>query len=147
MRTGAISFVLAGALVLGAACAAPPERAVVGPVVRDAWIRPAGAGENGAVYLTLENADTVDLQLVGITTPAATTATLHESVTTGGTTTMTPRPDVLVVRGATVSMRPGGLHVMLTGLTRPLATGDSIAISLNFAGGRSAAAYARVKDQ
>lgn len=146
-RVDARPLLLAGACALAAGCAAPAERTAVGPVVHDAWTRPAAAGENGAVYLTLENADTVDLQLTGVSTPAAPTATLHESVTIGGTTSMTPRPDVLVVRGATVSMRPGGLHVMLTGLVRPLAVGDSIAITLTFAGGRSAAAFARVRDQ
>ena len=37
--------------------------------------------------------------------------------------------------GETVSLEPGGLHIMLIRLTRPIQEGESIEITLRFAGG------------
>ena len=127
------------------ACGGHREAPPAGPVVSDAWARPAQQGANGAIYLTLENADTVDLHITGVSTNVARSATLHETTTQGNITGMTPRPDVAVVRGATVAMRPGGLHVMLTSLARELRAGDSVPLTLRFADGRSVRTAAVVR--
>jgi copper(I)-binding protein len=113
--------------------------------VRDAWSRPAALGTTGVVYLTLENSDTADVHLVRVVSPLSASAELHETMDHGGMAHMTPRPDVLIARGATVAMRPGGLHVMLVGLKRALAVGDSVPLSLVFADRRAVRAVAVVR--
>lgn len=43
-----------------------------------------------------------------------------------------PVSDVEIPAGRSVIFEPGGLHVMLIGLVRPLAVGDGLSITLRF---------------
>jgi len=45
---------------------------------------------------------------------------------------MTPRPSLLIAPAEVVKMEPGGVHVMLVGLRRALAVGDSVRLRLHF---------------
>lgn len=99
----------------------------------DAWIRPAPTGANGAGYLTIVNRDRVDDALTALASPDAATVTLHESRMVGGVMTMRPLPTLAVPAGRSVALKPGGLHVMLRGLKRALATGDHVTLFLTFA--------------
>ena len=47
--------------------------------------------------------------------------------------------------GETVRFAPGGLHIMLHGLKRPLAVGDEVPVTLLIEGGGSVTALARVR--
>lgn len=138
---------LAGALGLAlSGCAAGEGSDPRQPVkVRDAWSRPAAIGTTGVAYVTLENTDTADVHLMRVISPVAARAELHETMEHRGMTHMQPRPDVLVAYGATVAMRPGALHVMLTGLERVLAPGDTVPLSLRFSDGRAVRALAIVR--
>ncbi|MES2524536.1 MAG: copper chaperone PCu(A)C [Gemmatimonadota bacterium] len=138
-----------GALVLVLALAACAEREPPDPPqpvqVRDAWSRPAAIGTTGVAYITLENTDTADVHLTRVISTVATRAELHETMDSQGMSHMEPRPDVLVAHGATIAMRPGGLHIMLVELTRALAVGDTVPLSLRFADGRAVRALAIVR--
>ena len=45
---------------------------------------------------------------------------------------MRPVADIPVPAGQTVRLRPGGLHVMLIGLTEPLRQGATVPLTLRF---------------
>ncbi len=86
-----------------------------------------GTGGAGAAYLSVTNTGGDDA-IVGITSPDAAAAELH--VTSG--TTMREATELALPAGATVQLAPGGDHVMLSGLTRELAEGDTITLVVHF---------------
>ena len=101
--------------------------------VTDAWARASiGTATPGVVYLTIHNTGTGDT-LTGLSTPAAATASLHESRTKDGVASMAPVSALVIAPGNTVKFAPGGYHVMLEGLTRALKAGDTFPLTLTFA--------------
>jgi copper(I)-binding protein len=73
-------------------------------------------------------------RLVGILTPIAQQAELHRTTNQGGIMRMRPVVGgVELPAGKPVSLRPGGYHVMLTGLKTSLQAGQSIPLHLTFA--------------
>ena len=45
---------------------------------------------------------------------------------------MSPVPNIPVPANGKVELKPGGFHLMLIGLTRPLKIGDKVQLTLNF---------------
>jgi hypothetical protein len=58
---------------------------------------------------------------------------------------MRPRQRLRVGAGETLRLAPGGLHVMLQGLTRPLTPGEEVPLLLLLEGGASLAVTAHVR--
>lgn len=88
---------------------------------------------NGAVFLTLHNPQTAPDKLVGASTPVATSVELHESsIDANGVATMTKVDAIEIQPGQQVSLTPDGYHIMLLGLTAPLAEGTPFDITLDF---------------
>jgi periplasmic copper chaperone A len=97
------------------------------------WARPtAGAGTTSAAYFILTNNGVAD-ELVGASTPVAASTGVHESIDDNGVMKMRPVTSIALVPGKPVTFRPGGYHVMLTGLKAPLKIGDSFPLTLSFA--------------
>lgn len=102
-----------------------------GLLLRGGWIRVAPPTARAtAAYFELENPTAETLQVTGVRCDLAETSEIHESVTDGGVMSMRPRPVVAVHAGETVSFTPGGLHVMLIGLKRPAAPGETARLTL-----------------
>lgn len=97
------------------------------------WARAAAANANGAAYMTLRNAGAAADRLIAAATPAARTVELHTHVREGEVMRMRPVRDIALPAGQTVRLRPGGLHVMLIGLTEPLQQGREVPLTLRFA--------------
>ncbi len=135
------------AAIVGAACA--PKDATVAAnsalQTREAWARVADSGATTAVYFTLGNASTVPDTLVGVSSTIAEHADMHISTQHNRMMHMTPVTSLPVPADDSVSFRPLGAHVMLTGLRRPLAAGDSITISLRFVSGVTLNVQANVR--
>lgn len=98
------------------------------------WARPAPSGATtGAGYLTITNTGASADRLTGGSTPAAARLEIHEMSMAGGVMRMRPVSGGLdIPAGATVALKPGGYHVMLIGLKRPLNVGDRIPATLTF---------------
>ncbi|MHA1568224.1 MAG: copper chaperone PCu(A)C, partial [Alphaproteobacteria bacterium] len=65
--------------------------------------------------------------------------TLHTQIMSGDVMKMRKVESIAVPPGKSVVLAPGGLHIMLTGLTRPLKAGERFPLSLTFeAAGRIA---------
>ena len=115
--------------LLWAAAAAAQTGAVE---VRNAWTRATpGKAENGSAYLTIV-APAGD-RLIGLETPIAGKAELHESKMEGGIMKMRPLAGIDLPAGQPVALKPGGVHVMLVGLKQPLHAGDTFPLTLDFA--------------
>jgi copper(I)-binding protein len=101
--------------------------------VENAWGRPAVAGGTGAVFFEINNPLTTADTLLSADTSAAETVELHmTSMNAEGNMNMTPQENVPVPAGEEVIFEPGGLHVMLIGLTQDLNAGDTIQLTLQF---------------
>lgn len=100
--------------------------------VTAAWARATpGRAENGAAYLTL--AAPAGDRLTGISTPVAGKAELHAMKMEGGVMTMTRLDGLDLPAGQQVTLKPGGLHIMLVGLKQPLQPGQTVPLILRFA--------------
>ncbi|HVM81504.1 MAG TPA: copper chaperone PCu(A)C [Stellaceae bacterium] len=115
--------------------------------VDQVWARATpGGAKTGAVYLTVVNGTASDDKIVGASTPAAREAQLHTMIDDNGVMKMRELKSIDVKAGATVTLKPGGMHVMLLGLTKPLKPGDSFSLTLEFEkGGKKELAVAVTK--
>lgn len=101
--------------------------------VSGAWGRATPPGiPNGVAYFTIENRGRQPDTLLSISSPVSASAELHRTTVQNGHSTMRPAGQVVITPGQTVKAEPGGLHVMLTGLKRPLAAGNPVPLVLNF---------------
>ena len=118
---------------LAAIVGCSPEPAAPDISIDPAWVRPAlTAGNASAGYLTIRNGGGGD-RLLGAASEVAGRVTLHASSNEGGISRMRPLEDGLSIEeGQTVQLEPGANHLMLEQLKRPLKTGESITITLNF---------------
>lgn len=96
------------------------------------WTRVAGANGTGAGYLSIRNNGAVPDRLLGASTPAARAVEMHTMLQDGEVMRMRPVTEIPVAPGATVTLAPGGLHIMLLGLTAPLALGGDVPLTLRF---------------
>lgn len=106
-------------------------------IVAQAWSRPTPpVASVGAVYFSLTNAGSKAERLSAISSPIARQVEIHESRDVQGMIQMRALTFVDCPPGATVRSEPGGLHVMLVGLTRPLTPGMKFPLSLTFQSGQ-----------
>ena len=118
-------------VVVVLAAAAPAIAETGGPEITAAWARATpGKAENGAAYMTIAS-PTAD-RVTGIATPAAKKAELHTMTMEGGLMRMRPLDGLDVPAGQPVTLKPGGIHVMLLGLTQPLRDGQSFPLTVTF---------------
>lgn len=95
------------------------------------WTRAAGAGGQGAGFVTIRNSGPAD-RLLSASTPAAGRTELHTMLRDGDIMRMRQVDAIAVPAQGAVALAPGGLHIMLIGLVRPLAVGESIPLTLVF---------------
>ena len=102
-------------------------------MVENAWARPALSGDNGAVYLEIDNPGQSEEKLLGASSQIAEKTEIHESaMDSAGTMSMHARHSVAVPAGETILFEPGGLHVMLISLNRNIQVGDTFQLILTF---------------
>ena len=104
--------------------------------VSEAWARPTiGEGRVTAAYMTIQNLGTDADVLRSASSPKAARVEIHETkMTDQGVMKMRPVEKGLTVRpGGAVSMKPGGLHIMIMGLDGKLPEGATLPLTLDFA--------------
>jgi periplasmic copper chaperone A len=102
-------------------------------VVSQPWSPPTPpVASVGAVYFSVTNGGPKADLLLSVDTPIARVVEIHESREAQGSVRMREVPSVECPPGVTVKISPGGLHVMLLGLTRPLTAGMTFPASLHF---------------
>ena len=119
-------------LLLLALPAAAQEGRAGDLTITQGWSRAAGAGGTGAGYLTIGNRGTTADRLIAASTPAARRAELHTHVREGEVMRMREVPAIEIPAGGTVTLEPGGLHLMLVGLAAPLRQGGTVPVTLRF---------------
>lgn len=103
-------------------------------VVTQAWSRatPGGSKVAGG-YLTIENKGSVADKLLSASTTVAKKVEIHEMAVADGVMTMRPVEGGLPIdAGKIVKCAPGGLHLMIIGLSAPQVQGDKVPMVLKF---------------
>ena len=101
--------------------------------VRHPWSRATPPGAKVAAgYLEIRNSGKKPDRLIGASTPLARKVEMHITGHHDGVARMREVPVFEVPAGQRVEMRPGGSHLMLVDLVRPLAKGERIPLTLRF---------------
>ena len=81
-----------------------------------------------SAFMVINNHGAKDVALLGVTSPQADSVILHRSI--GGL--MQPAGPLTVPAGGYTLLAPGGYHLMFEGLTKTLAIGDTVTMTLVF---------------
>ena len=163
-RTAALLANLLVLLLAATACtqAPPAPAASQGLNAQNVWARPATmmgsmpmegdaeqmqhGGANSAVYMVLANGGAAADRLVAAQADVSNAVEIHETKMEGDVMRMTQvEGGIEVPAGGQVELKPGGYHVMLIGLTRDLAVGDTFPVTLEFESGKSLVVEAEVR--
>ena len=122
-------------LATGASTAASAEDYKIGNLqISQPWTRatPKGAAVAGG-YFKITNTGTTPDRLLGGSTDVAKRLEVHEMSMDGGVMKMRElRNGLDIPPGATVELKPNSYHIMMQGLSRPLAKGQRVKASLTF---------------
>lgn len=131
-------------LILGGALAQAPALKV-----EKAWVRLV-PGKVTAAYMTLLNPGPKAVKILGASSPVAATAEIHETLTMehgqatahggpgmGDVKGMKPMGVVTIAAGGKLEMKPGGTHLMFTGLNQMLREGQKVKIVFKLEGGQN----------
>lgn len=134
---GVISVSLAAVMGVAPVAGAQAKPADSGIVISQAWIRSSEysdhVGGMTGIFAKITNRSNRTVVLTGGSTELASMVQTHQVVEgvmsqkAGG---------IKIAKGATVTLQPGGLHIMLMNLTRPLLAGDSVKFTFSFAGAK-----------
>ena len=120
-------------LLLGMGCS---DRDISSVTVKNAWVRQNIPPQTmTAAYLFIHNQGTATA-LISASTPAAEVAEIHVMTTDGNIMRMKKIDRLPIQENGSATLQPGGNHLMIIGLRRDLAPGDSLALTLTFANGQ-----------
>ena len=104
----------------------------------DAYVRlaPPNAPATGA-FMVLKNAGDKDVKLVKADNPLSKSTELHNHLNDNGVMKMRPVAAIEIKAKGEAVLKPGGLHVMLIGMPKPLKEGDAVPLTLTFDDGSS----------
>lgn len=106
-----------------------------GIMISDAYARTSGAmAKSGAAFMVIENHAASDDRLISASSDVAQKVELHtHKAGADGVMQMVEVPEGFAVPAhGSHALARGGDHVMFLGLTRPLAQGDVVAVTLTF---------------
>ena len=134
-RRMALSLGVAAVTTLSATAWAHAEAAHV--KVEQAWARASVPGQQATgAFMRLTAQE--PLQLVGVESPVAAVAEVHEMKMEGDVMRMRAMPSLDLPQGVAVELKPGGYHLMLQQLKQPLLKDTQVAITLVFKDGKGA---------
>lgn len=99
--------------------------------VKNAWVRATvGPQKTTGAFLQIDCKS--ELTLVKVDSDAAAMVEMHEMKMDSGTMKMREVEQIACVPGKTTELAPGGFHIMLMNVHKPVKEGDHIALDLVF---------------
>lgn len=129
------SFALAATLALLPLSASAHDVTVGDLTLTHSWTRatPPNAKAGGG-FVEIVNTGSEDDRLVSASSGTAAKVELHEMAVVDGVMKMRPLKDgIAIPAGETVTLKPGGLHIMFMGLKEPFKEGTHVPVTLTFA--------------
>lgn len=109
----------------------PVAQAAEPITVSHAWVRATAPGQKvGAAYINIQSS--TDATLTRVESPVADSVEIHSMTMNDGVMKMRMLENLALPAGKTVKLEPGGFHLMLFGLKKPLSKDEQIAFSLHF---------------
>ena len=138
----AVALILVAALT---SCSRSPAESPY--TMSDAWVKSVDSGMTAA-FGVLTNTTSETVTVVSAKTSAASKVELHEVVMgADGSMVMQPKPGGFEIGPhQSLTLEPGGFHIMLMGVTAPIAAGDDITIELTMSNGKTLTFHAIAKD-
>ena len=97
--------------------------------VKNAWVRGTVPAQTATgAFMTITSSE--EAKLVGASSRIATSSEIHQSMMHGGVNHMHGVDEVTLPAGKAVELKPGGYHLMLMGLAKPVAEGQKVPITL-----------------
>ena len=110
--------------------------------VFDAWIRAAPPGTPMmAGYATLKNSGDTSISILTVQSDAFRQSSIHETVIDRGVARMRETPRIDLAPGTTVTMKPGGAHLMLVDPRHAIGKGDKVQMVFLLADGTRVETY------
>lgn len=95
------------------------------------WVRASHPGQSvGAAYMTFESRK--EVKLTHVTASMTKAVEVHEMKMVNDIMKMRQLESLTLHKGEAVTLKPGGLHLMLFDLTKPLEAGEKISFELCF---------------
>jgi len=127
MKLKVLMLAAIGALSMQAAWAANIS-------VSDAWARATMPGQKvSGAYMQIQS--DADAKLISVSSPAVPRVEVHEMKMDGDVMRMREVQAIDLPKGKTVSLEPGGYHIMLMNLPKPIAAGEVIPLTLTIESG------------
>jgi copper(I)-binding protein len=122
-------------LLLACSCVQLQAKEVVStnePVsITDAWVRPTNPGQEvGAAYMTLLSKQ--EMTLVSIESSVSNSIEIHNMTMENGVMKMRMLEKLPLKAGKPYKLAPGGFHLMLFDLKKPLMVGEQVSFILHF---------------
>ncbi|MBY7667044.1 hypothetical protein B9J90_00300 [Vibrio sp. V09_P4A23P171] len=105
----------------------------------------APTATTSAVFSQIMNKGETDRFIVSANTDVAGKVELHDVITEGDVMKMRQVTEFKIPAKGQVELKPGGLHIMLFDLKKPLVEGEKIDVQLTFANGEQQTITAPVK--
>jgi copper(I)-binding protein len=122
MKLNVLMMTAIGALAVQSAWAANLS-------VTDVWARATMPGQQvSAAYMQIRS--DADARLLSASSPVVPRVEIHEMKMDGDVMRMREVTAIDLPKDKAVALQPGGLHIMLMNLTKPIAAGDSIPLTL-----------------
>ena len=130
-RRGLLACVLLATASTAFAAAAAPA----GAKVEHAWIRWLPASLPSAGYAVIVNDSDATVRLTGARSVDYGTVMLHRSMLANSDSRMVMVDELDIPAHGSIKLAPGDYHLMLAHPTRTLKPGDTVPMTLHFAGG------------
>lgn len=103
------------------------------PKISNAWVKSTLPGTTvSAAYMQIQSSRA--MKLVKVDAPVAGLVELHNMSMKDGVMEMKAMDAVEVPAGKPVTLKPGGMHVMMMNVKQPIKPGDKVALTLTFEG-------------
>jgi copper(I)-binding protein len=129
------TFAFVGASLLLAGTVLAATRSPV--TVEHGWVRWLPANLPAAGYVVIRNDGDQPVKLTGADSSDYGMAMLHRSMQKNGKDTMEMVDALAIPAHGEVKLAPGGYHLMLMDAKHPIEPGDTVHITLHFAGGET----------
>lgn len=130
-------------MMLGILCSAPTFAELE---IKQGYMRAVPPGQMmSAAFMELTNSGEKSLELVGGSSDSVKSIEVHNHQKIDGVMKMYRIPALTIAPGESVTLKPGGLHIMFIGLKKPIVAGQHFSFNLSFKDGTSQAIELPIK--
>lgn len=92
---------------------------------------------NSAIFMDIKNASNADVKLLSAHSSVCKSTEIHTHKMVDGMMAMVKIDDAVIPKNGETKLAPGGLHIMLMDLNKPVNDGDKVDLELKFSNGET----------